>query len=59
VFGAGLGWRPTWQAGFWPLALRIDHILVSPELCVSNATVGPAFGSDHRPVVAQLHLARD
>ncbi len=56
---AGLGWRPTWQAGFWPLALRIDHILVSPELCVSNATVGPAFGSDHRPVVAQLHLARD
>ena len=50
----GRGWRPTWLAGFWPLALRIDHVLVSPSLCVEQAEVGPAIGSDHRPVVATL-----
>jgi endonuclease/exonuclease/phosphatase (EEP) superfamily protein YafD len=50
----GRGWRPTWLAGFWPLALRIDHVLVSPSLCVVEAVVGPPIGSDHRPVVARL-----
>ncbi|MCM2311431.1 MAG: endonuclease/exonuclease/phosphatase family protein [Steroidobacteraceae bacterium] len=50
----GRGWQPTWRAGFWPLALRIDHILVSPGLCVEAAAVGPPIGSDHRPVVARL-----
>jgi endonuclease/exonuclease/phosphatase (EEP) superfamily protein YafD len=50
----GRGWRPTWLAGFWPLALRIDHVLVSPSLCVEEAEVGPPIGSDHRPVVARL-----
>jgi endonuclease/exonuclease/phosphatase (EEP) superfamily protein YafD len=50
----GRGWRPTWLAGFWPLALRIDHVLVSPSLCVEQAGVGPPIGSDHRPVVARL-----
>lgn len=53
---AGQGWRPTWLAGFWPLALRIDHVLVSPGLCASHAAVGPDIGSDHRPVVVRLHL---
>lgn len=51
---AGPGWNPTWQAGFWPLALRIDHVLVPPSVCVSHAEVGPSIGSDHRPVVARL-----
>lgn len=50
----GRGWRPTWLAGFWPLALRIDHVLVSPSLCVERAEVGPPIGSDHRPVIARL-----
>jgi endonuclease/exonuclease/phosphatase (EEP) superfamily protein YafD len=49
-------WRPTWLAGFWPLALRIDHVLVSQGLCVDDAEIGPAVGSDHRPVVARLRL---
>lgn len=53
----GTDWRPTWQAGFWPLALRIDHVLVTPGLCVEHAEVGPAVGSDHRPVIARLRLA--
>ena len=55
---SGRRWRPTWQAGFWPLALRIDHVLVSPEVCVEAVEVGPSIGSDHRPVIAQLRLAR-
>jgi len=53
---AGREWRPTWQADFWPLALRIDHILVSPGVCVEDAAVGPPVGSDHRPVLARLRL---
>jgi endonuclease/exonuclease/phosphatase (EEP) superfamily protein YafD len=54
----GRGWRPTWLAEFWPLALRIDHVLVSSGLCVEHAEVGPALGSDHRPVVARLRSRR-
>jgi len=50
----GRGWHPTWLAGFWPLALRIDHVLVSAGLCIDRADVGPPIGSDHRPVVVQL-----
>jgi endonuclease/exonuclease/phosphatase (EEP) superfamily protein YafD len=50
-------WQPTWMAGFWPLALRIDYVFASPGLCVESSGVGPAIGSDHRPVVAQLRLA--
>jgi endonuclease/exonuclease/phosphatase (EEP) superfamily protein YafD len=50
-------WAPTWTAGFWPLALRIDHVLVTPDLCVEHVEVGPSIGSDHRPVIARLRLA--
>jgi len=53
---AGRGWYPTWMAGFWPLALRIDYALVSPQLCVEHAEVGPEIGSDHRPVIARLRF---
>lgn len=53
---AGRGWQPTWMAGFWPLALRIDHQLVSPALCVERVQVGPEVGSDHRPVIAWYRL---
>jgi endonuclease/exonuclease/phosphatase (EEP) superfamily protein YafD len=50
----GRGWQPTWLAGFWPSALRIDHILVTRGLCPDQAAVGPSIGSDHRPLVARL-----
>jgi endonuclease/exonuclease/phosphatase (EEP) superfamily protein YafD len=56
VFAGQPGWHPTWMAGFWPLALRIDHTLVSPPVCVELAEVGPELGSDHRPVTARLRL---
>jgi endonuclease/exonuclease/phosphatase (EEP) superfamily protein YafD len=53
---AGPHWRPTWLAGFWPLALRIDHVLIGDGLCVEDAEVGESFGSDHRPVSVRLRL---
>jgi len=55
---AGEGWRPTWLANVWPLALRIDHVLASPGLCVVETEVGPDIGSDHRPVRVTLRMRR-
>jgi endonuclease/exonuclease/phosphatase (EEP) superfamily protein YafD len=52
----GGGWRPTWMAGFWPLALRLDHVLASEGTCVVETAVGPDVGSDHRPVLVTLRL---
>ncbi len=46
---------PTWPA--WPLPLpqvALDHILVSSDLTVAAAGTGPAVGSDHLPVWAQI-----
>jgi endonuclease/exonuclease/phosphatase (EEP) superfamily protein YafD len=53
---AGEAWRPTWQAGFWPLALPIDHVLVPPGSCVTDREIGPYLGSDHRPLQVTLRL---
>lgn len=53
---AGRRWQPTWLAGFWPLALRIDHVLVSDGVCVEGSAIGDSIGSDHRPVTARLRL---
>lgn len=52
---AGRWWRPTWAAGFWPLALPIDHVFVPPTACVTRAAIGPDVGSDHRPVEVTWH----
>jgi endonuclease/exonuclease/phosphatase (EEP) superfamily protein YafD len=53
---AGRRWQPTWMVGFWPLALRIDHVLVSDGVCVEHSAIGDSIGSDHRPVTVQLRL---
>jgi endonuclease/exonuclease/phosphatase (EEP) superfamily protein YafD len=53
AFGDRL-WRPTWQAGLWPIALPIDHVLVPVSSCVIRMEVGPSIGSDHRPVLVTL-----
>ncbi len=53
AFGDRL-WRPTWQAGFWPVALPIDHVLVPAASCVVRTGIGPSIGSDHRPVLVTL-----
>ena len=36
--------------------LRIDHVLVSPEIGVATSFVGAPEASDHRPVIADLLL---
>ncbi|HSV74163.1 MAG TPA: endonuclease/exonuclease/phosphatase family protein [Chthonomonadales bacterium] len=38
--------------------VRIDHVLVSHHWVITGASVGGEEASDHRPVVADLHLAR-
>jgi endonuclease/exonuclease/phosphatase (EEP) superfamily protein YafD len=53
---AGEAWRPTWQAGFWPLALPIDHVLVPRGSCITEHEIGPDVGSDHRPLQVTLRL---
>ena len=50
--GWGFGYtRPTRTPWF-----RIDHILTSPEWVVRRCRVGPDFGSDHLPLVAEVVL---
>lgn len=39
--------------------LRIDHILVSPQVGVERTFVGGTEGSEHRPVITDLWLSRN
>jgi endonuclease/exonuclease/phosphatase family metal-dependent hydrolase len=53
---AGFGWGSTKQTRWF--GARIDHILYSaPWRCV-RAWVGPAMGSDHRPLIADLESSQ-
>ncbi|MFN3201220.1 MAG: endonuclease/exonuclease/phosphatase family protein [Bradymonadia bacterium] len=47
----GFGYHATWPAKLGPLGIPIDHALVSGDLAVLERRVGPALGSDHRPVL--------
>jgi vancomycin resistance protein VanJ len=53
---AGMGFGSTKFTRF--LRIRIDHVLASPEWHIDHAEVGPDIGSDHRPMVVDLHLRR-
>lgn len=57
---AGLGYGYTHGHSLWPgiSFLRIDHILVSDDIGVSDAFVGGKVASQHRPVIADLLLVR-
>ncbi len=49
------GLQPTWPAYPVPFAqVALDHILISPDLVVRRSGIGPATGSDHLPVFAEL-----
>ncbi len=54
--GRWLFW--TWPTALPPLAIPIDHILFSGHLRTKSLTKGPALGSDHFPLVADLELLR-
>jgi endonuclease/exonuclease/phosphatase (EEP) superfamily protein YafD len=53
---AGHGWMGTWPQGFWPARIPIDHILIKGPLIATRFERGPAIGSDHFPVLAELRL---
>jgi endonuclease/exonuclease/phosphatase family metal-dependent hydrolase len=36
--------------------MRLDHVLVSPDIGVRSVKEGLGQGSDHRPIIAQLVL---
>jgi endonuclease/exonuclease/phosphatase (EEP) superfamily protein YafD len=51
---AGWGYGYTRPTGLpW---VRIDHVLAGPEWSVTSCRVGPDFGSDHLPILAELVL---
>jgi endonuclease/exonuclease/phosphatase (EEP) superfamily protein YafD len=39
-----------------PPAIRIDYIWASPHFTTLDSNVWPGLGSDHRPVISDLHL---
>jgi endonuclease/exonuclease/phosphatase (EEP) superfamily protein YafD len=52
----GSPFTQTWLSGIPLLGLVIDHIFISQELKPSAYVVGPALGSDHRALLARIHL---
>ncbi len=57
---AGRGYGYTYGHSLRPgfSFLRIDHVLVSQDLGISDCFVGGSAASDHRPVIADLVLRR-
>jgi endonuclease/exonuclease/phosphatase (EEP) superfamily protein YafD len=51
--------RPTWLTGIPLLGLPIDHISVSPGVRASRYAVAPFLGSDHRAILARVHLVSE
>lgn len=49
-------WESTWLTR-WPLiGLPIDHLYITPSVRVSEYRVGPFLGSDHRALLARVHI---
>ena len=55
----GVGFQWSWPASFWPVAIPIDHALVSEDVRVLDRRMGPSIGSDHLPLVLDIALAAD
>lgn len=63
---AGLGhhvgyrttWAPIWAADWLPPLLTIDNVLTTRNVAATRLAVGPALGSDHRPVIVDLALTK-
>jgi endonuclease/exonuclease/phosphatase (EEP) superfamily protein YafD len=52
----GHGYLATWPTWFWPALIPIDHVLLKGPLAVTTVRRGPASGSDHYPIIADLRL---
>lgn len=66
--GYGRGLRPTWYRRAraygplrqtWIFALKLDHVMLSPDLTVIDHRIGPCLGSDHRPVIVDFVTSTD
>lgn len=49
-------YAPTWFTSLPLLGLPIDHIMTSAGVTASRYRVSPLLGSDHRAILARLHL---
>lgn len=54
----GFGVQATWPSRFGAAGIPIDHVLIADGIYVKDRQVGPAFGSDHRPVIVDLVIAQ-
>lgn len=52
----GVGYQWSWPSTFWPMAIPIDHALVSNDIRVLDRRIGPSIGSDHLPLVLDIAL---
>jgi endonuclease/exonuclease/phosphatase (EEP) superfamily protein YafD len=52
----GQGYVATWPRWFWPAQIPIDHVLFKGPLAATTLRRGPAVGSDHYPLIADLRL---
>jgi endonuclease/exonuclease/phosphatase (EEP) superfamily protein YafD len=53
----GFGIAGTWPALVRPLAVPVDHCLVSEGVGAVGVRAGPSIGSDHYPLVVDLTVA--
>jgi endonuclease/exonuclease/phosphatase (EEP) superfamily protein YafD len=53
----GFGPLGTWPAWVPFARLPLDHCLVQGDLAVVNCMVGPDIGSDHLPIIVDLHVS--
>lgn len=55
----GFGFQPSWPGSLWfGFKIPIDHLLHSPELTTVERGIGPDLGSDHRPLMVTIAMAR-
>ncbi|MEQ1634578.1 MAG: endonuclease/exonuclease/phosphatase family protein [Planctomycetota bacterium] len=53
----GHGYQGSWPSSLpWFLRVPIDHVLVSGDLVVHHRELGGDVGSDHLPVLAEVHV---
>jgi endonuclease/exonuclease/phosphatase (EEP) superfamily protein YafD len=52
----GHGYIGSWPTWFWPALIPIDHVLLKGPLAATAVRRGPAIGSDHYPIIADLRL---
>jgi endonuclease/exonuclease/phosphatase (EEP) superfamily protein YafD len=54
----GNTFRMTWPANRLFPFVGIDNVFVSPQFSLVNFATGPYLGSDHRPIIADIALAK-